>query len=137
MGEDVKLSSQQYKKITLLHSGLILVMIASLIYASPDDDTDSQPPISTSTSDPGSIPESSGENNQPMVESYFQGQLQHLQTKAQKSNTNLEDCAPTTQELNDAVASGRLDSNPSKVALKKIESCYHLLGLDFFRPVEK
>ncbi|MEC7985375.1 MAG: hypothetical protein VX278_09440 [Myxococcota bacterium] len=133
----MKLSSQQYEKITLLHSVLILLMIASLIYASSDVPVDSQPPTSTSTSASDSLPRSSVEKHQPMVESYFQGQIQHIQTEAEQRNIDLGSCRPTTEELNGAIESGDLYSNPSKLALAKIESCYRLLGLDFFRPVEK
>lgn len=69
-----------------------------------------------------------------ILKAYFQGQVQRLTTEANSKSIDITADLPQQEQVDQAVESGTLQSEPSKQVLEKIEGCYTKLGLTFYRP---
>ncbi len=73
-------------------------------------------------------------SQQRILKAYFQGQVQRLKLEASAQSTTVDDKLPSDEAIEQAVVSGSLKTEQSKVVITQIEACYKQLGLTFYSP---
>ena len=73
-------------------------------------------------------------SQQRILKAYFQGQVQRLKLEAAAQSTTVDDNLPSEEAIEQAVVSGSLKTEQSKVVIAQIEACYEQLGLTFYSP---
>lgn len=73
-------------------------------------------------------------SQQRILKAYFQGQAQRLKLEAAAQSITIDDKLPSDNAIEQAVVSGSLKTEQSKVVIAQIEACYEQLGLTFYSP---
>ena len=93
-----------------------------------------QDPSQTETEQPESKSMRQKVSQQRILKAYFQGQVQRLKLEAAAQSTTVDDKLPSEEAIEQAVVSGSLKTEQSKVVVAQIEACYDHLGLTFYSP---
>lgn len=71
---------------------------------------------------------------QSILRAYFKGQIQRLETEAERQSASIDSFLPSADEVSAAVESSSIKSDESKKVIAKIKRCYDSLGISFFVP---
>ena len=73
-------------------------------------------------------------SKQRILQAYFKGQLQRIRLEANSKSLDISDRIPTDEEIFQAVKTGKLTSDASKIVIARLRECCEALEIKFYEP---